>query len=165
MRSLTQATELFLIDEVQNRVLLGHKKRGLGVGKILGIGGKVEAGESNEEAAIREMQEETTVQVEIADLIKVGEVTFLFPNKPAWDMTVHNYVATQWRGTPTETDEINPQWFPLDALPLNRMWDDAKYWLRDALGGQYLVGEITFAEDDETAAERKMKVGGRWGGR
>jgi len=45
MKSIVQATELFLLDEAQNRILLGHKKTGIGKGKILGIGGHIEAGE------------------------------------------------------------------------------------------------------------------------
>ncbi|MEM7127792.1 MAG: 8-oxo-dGTP diphosphatase [Chloroflexota bacterium] len=162
MQPLIQATELFLIDEARNRVLLGHKKSGIGEGKILGIGGKVEEGESPEAATIREMWEETTLRVALADLIKVGEVTFLFPHKPQWNMTVHNYVATRWTGTPTETDEMAPEWFPLANLPLNRMWDDAQYWLQATLGGQFVVGEFTFYQDNETVAENKIEFGGRW---
>ncbi len=40
------------------RVLLGMKKRGFGIGHWNGFGGKVEEGESIEEAAKREVKEE-----------------------------------------------------------------------------------------------------------
>ena len=45
------------------RVLLGYKKAGFGLGKYTGFGGKVEAGETPGEAAARELVEETGVWV------------------------------------------------------------------------------------------------------
>lgn len=41
------------------KLLLGMKKRGFGMGRWNGFGGKVEAGESIEEAAKREVFEES----------------------------------------------------------------------------------------------------------
>ncbi|XP_037783471.1 7,8-dihydro-8-oxoguanine triphosphatase-like [Penaeus monodon] len=40
------------------KILLGYKKRGFGQGRWNGFGGKVEAGETPEQAAIRETKEE-----------------------------------------------------------------------------------------------------------
>jgi len=40
-----------------SRILLGMKKRGLGIGKWNGFGGKLEPGESIEAAAARELHE------------------------------------------------------------------------------------------------------------
>ncbi|CAN0403706.1 unnamed protein product, partial [Ectocarpus sp. 8 AP-2014] len=45
-------------DHDANEILLGMKKRGFGEGKWNGFGGKVESGESVEEAAKRELMEE-----------------------------------------------------------------------------------------------------------
>src|SRR3989338_6433965 len=45
------------------RVLLGMKKRGFGMGKWNGFGGKVDAGETVEEAAKRELFEEAGISV------------------------------------------------------------------------------------------------------
>jgi 8-oxo-dGTP diphosphatase/2-hydroxy-dATP diphosphatase len=42
-------------------ILLGMKKRGFGVGRWNGFGGKVENGESIEEAALRELNEESSL--------------------------------------------------------------------------------------------------------
>lgn len=44
-------TLMFVLDS--GRVLLGMKKRGFGVGRWNGFGGKVQAGETVEEGAIR----------------------------------------------------------------------------------------------------------------
>ena len=49
-------TLMFLINE--GKILLGMKKRGFGAGKYNGFGGKVEAGETIAQAAVRETIEE-----------------------------------------------------------------------------------------------------------
>ena len=49
-------TLVFPIDE-HNRILLGRKKRGFGADKYNGFGGKLEAGESFRDCAIRELFE------------------------------------------------------------------------------------------------------------
>jgi len=160
--TIARATELFLLDKTQNRILLGHKKTGMGKGKILGIGGHVESGESVEEATVREMFEETLITVAIGDLVAVAETTFLFPNKPEWDMIVYHYIAAHWIGTPTETDEIAPEWFDRDALPFHAMWDDARYWLPAVLKGQFVVGKFIIGADNETVAEYEMDSSQSW---
>jgi 8-oxo-dGTP pyrophosphatase MutT (NUDIX family) len=53
-----------LLLQKDGSVLLGRKKRGFGEGKVNGFGGKVEAGETVIEAAVREMQEESGLTVE-----------------------------------------------------------------------------------------------------
>ncbi|MEM9057182.1 MAG: NUDIX domain-containing protein, partial [Pseudomonadota bacterium] len=49
------ATLLFVVRG--GEVLLIHKKRGLGAGKINGPGGRVEPGETVQECAVREVRE------------------------------------------------------------------------------------------------------------
>ena len=50
------ATLLFVVRN--GEILLMRKKRGLGAGKINGPGGRIEAGESSLDAAVRETREE-----------------------------------------------------------------------------------------------------------
>ncbi|MDO8590857.1 MAG: NUDIX domain-containing protein, partial [bacterium] len=54
-------TLCFLVRD--DEVLLAMKKRGFGVGKFNGVGGKVTAGESVLEAMIREAKEEIRVKI------------------------------------------------------------------------------------------------------
>ncbi|MFI9581284.1 hypothetical protein ACIHCQ_05455 [Streptomyces sp. NPDC052236] len=44
-------------------------------------------------------------------------------------------------------------WFPVEQLPFEEMWDDARYWLPQVLAAQAIEAEIVFAEDCETVAE------------
>ena len=54
-----RATLLFVIRG--GEILFIHKKRGLGAGKINGPGGRIEPGETPEQAAIRETEEELLI--------------------------------------------------------------------------------------------------------
>lgn len=140
----------------RREVLLGHKKTGLGTGKIVGLGGHVEADESPAEAAAREVKEEAGIAVAPEDLREVAFLTFLFPVCPRWDMTVSVFTSADWTGEATETAEITPEWFPVGALPLDGMWDDAKHWLPRVLAGDGVRATFSYAEDCETVAEAAL---------
>ena len=61
---MKQMTVCFLLRQFRvPEVLLGFKKVGFGSGKYAGIGGKVEPGETVEEAAKREVEEEIGVTI------------------------------------------------------------------------------------------------------
>lgn len=140
----------------QREVLLGHKKTGLGAGKIVGLGGHVEAGETAAEAAAREVKEESGIHVPVGVLAEAAFVTFLFPARPAWDMTATVFTAAEYSGEPDETVEIRPEWFPRAALPLDRMWDDARRWLPRVLDGERLRATFSYAGDCETVAAARV---------
>jgi len=143
--------------EGEPQVLLGHKKTGLGTGKIVGLGGHLEPGESAAEAAARESKEEAGVHVPLSALREGAFITFLFPVRPAWEMIVAVFTAAEYAGDPHETAEIRPEWFPLAALPLDRMWDDAKSWLPQVLAGERLRATFTYAADCQTVAQSDIR--------
>lgn len=134
-------------------VLLGFKKRGLGAGKLVGVGGKVEPGEDLRAAAVREVHEEIRVRVDPADLEPAGRMHFVFPARPEWEQRVHVFLARSWTGDPVETDELRPEWFSTFSLPTERMWEDNRLWLPDALAGLVRAYRITFGPDNEAVTE------------
>ena len=134
-------------------VLLGHKKAGLGTGKVVGLGGHIEPGEGPAEAAAREVKEESGIRVAPGALTDVAHVTFLFPARPSWDMDVAVFTCADWVGDAAESDEVRPEWFPVAALPFGQMWEDAPYWLVRVLAGERLRATFSYAADNESVAE------------
>lgn len=133
-------------------VLLGLKRTGFGTGKIVGIGGHVEPGESDAEAAVREVLEEIGVVVRQEDLTDAGMIRFVFPARPEWNMDTRLYTVRTWQGEPAESEEILPAWFRADTLPLERMWQDADHWLPLVLEGRTVNIVVTLNPDNETVA-------------
>jgi len=145
-------------DTGRAQVLLGLKKRGFGQGKIVGLGGHLEAGESAGDAAVREVHEESGVVVDPASLMFRGEIAFRFPNRPSWDLNIAIFVTERWTGEPAESEEIAPQWFYAGDLPYDGMWQDARHWLPRVLDGERLVARFTFADDCETLAQTDCRA-------
>ncbi|MCB1078373.1 MAG: 8-oxo-dGTP diphosphatase [Verrucomicrobiae bacterium] len=133
-----------------NRVLLIHKKRGIGAGKINGPGGKLEAGESPLEAAIREVEEELCITP--IDPEEMGVLRFAFRDGLHLHCTV--FRAGEFVGEPTETVEATPEWFDFDAIPYDRMWADDIHWLPGMLsGGKF---DAWFEFDGETMLSQRI---------
>ena len=135
------ATLIFVIRDGQ--ILLIHKKRGLGKGKINGPGGRLEPGEAPRAAALRELKEELGVTA--VDPLLMGEHRFQFVD--GYSTYVHVFRAPDLRGTPVETDEAVPLWVDLDAIPYDRMWEDDRLWLPLLVEGRRFSGYWIFDGD------------------
>jgi mutator protein MutT len=142
---MTQTTLCLLIKP--GEILLAMKKRGFGMGRWNGYGGKIESGETILEAAVREVAEEIGVVCNQNDLEEVARLKFYFPIKKEWDQEVVIFLVQNWNGEPTETEEMKPQWFRIVELPFDQMWPDDRYWLPKVLAGKKLRGEFYFNED------------------
>ena len=126
-----------------DQVLLIHKKRGLGAGKINGPGGRIEPGETAAEAAVREVQEELGVTPR--DPQPRGELHFQFTDGYSLHCTV--FVADGCDGEATETEEAIPLWCRHDEIPFERMWADDAHWLPGVLAGRSFRGFFEFDND------------------
>lgn len=126
-------------------VLLGMKKRGFGAGRWNGFGGKVSHGETIEDAARREMQEEAGI--ELKNLDKVGVIEFEFQGNPEI-LEVHIFRSDDFLGEPMESEEMKPQWFHVDEIPFKDMWPDDIHWMPLFLGGKKFKGKFLFGESD-----------------
>ncbi|KAG8509785.1 7,8-dihydro-8-oxoguanine triphosphatase [Galemys pyrenaicus] len=128
-----------------SRVLLGMKKRGFGAGRWNGFGGKVEEGETIEDGAKRELQEESGLTVDT--LHKMGHIVFEFVGEPEL-MDVHIFCTDSVCGTPRESEEMRPQWFHLDQIPFSDMWPDDCYWFPLLLQKRKFQGYFKFQGHD-----------------
>lgn len=123
------------------RVLLGMKKRGFGVGRWNGFGGKVESSETIEEAARREIQEE--VGIVPTTMAHVGILDFSFESDLK-ELEAHVFRVTAFSGEPHETEEMRPQWFDIAHIPFGQMWSSDSYWLPMLLEGRQFKGTFHF---------------------
>lgn len=140
-------------------VLLGRKKTGLGEGNLVGPGGKLEPGESPVDAAVREVREEVGVSIRPQSLLLVGELTYPFTHHPTFSQKSWAFVCREWKGEPAESDELAPEWHLLADIPLDRMWDDAKHWLPQALAGQFVRATFIFGVDARTVESSDFPAG------
>jgi 8-oxo-dGTP pyrophosphatase MutT (NUDIX family) len=142
----------------KGRILLGMKKRGFGMDKYNGFGGKPKKGESLEQAASRELEEEAGLRA--GKMRKVAELAFLFPHVPAekeWDQTVHVFLVEEWEGEPEDGEEMKPEWFSFQEIPFGKMWKDDIHWLPLVLKGKKLRARFAFAEDNESIESMGME--------
>ncbi|XP_051989000.1 oxidized purine nucleoside triphosphate hydrolase [Xyrauchen texanus] len=135
------------------RVLLGMKKRGFGAGKWNGFGGKVQTGETIEQAARRELLEESGLTVDT--LYKIGNIKFEFIGETEL-LDVHIFRADTYKGEPTESDEMRPQWFDTDKIPFSQMWADDVLWFPLILQKKKFLGYFKFQGHD-VIVEHKLE--------
>jgi 8-oxo-dGTP diphosphatase len=145
-----RAVLCFIVKE--GRVLLIHKKRGLGAGKVNAPGGRIESGEGVVEAAVRETQEE--VGVTPLGLEERGLLHFQFLDGYSLHCVV--FTASDLVGEPIETDEANPFWSPVDAIPYDEMWADDRHWLPLMMSGREFAGYFEF--DGEKMLSMKVDL-------
>lgn len=127
------------------KILLGMKKRGFGVGKWNGYGGKLKDGESMLDALFREVKEES--DIDIKDPILLGILEFKFPHT---GLIIENHIfkVRDFTGESIETEEMKPKWFNIDEIPFTEMWADDPYWMPMFLKDKKFKGKFVFGEGD-----------------
>ncbi|MBR6440487.1 MAG: 8-oxo-dGTP diphosphatase [Bacteroidales bacterium] len=109
-------TTLCYIDNGDNYLMLHRvkKEHDASHGKWIGVGGKCEADESPDECMLREVKEETGV--EITRWQYRGIVTFISDTWP--NEYMHLFTATEWRGEPDMSidDEGTLAWIPKSVI-------------------------------------------------
>lgn len=150
-----ETTLLLIIKD--NKVLLGRKKRGFGEGKLNGIGGKRQIGETIDETMVRETVEEIGVVPKQYE--KVGLITFdeiLNGSRIFNDM--HVYVAHDYDGEVVESDEMLPEWFDIDNIPFDQMFEDDRIWYPILVAGKKFKGQAVFGDDYKILSQTIKEV-------
>jgi mutator protein MutT len=153
-KPLRQVSLCFLVKE--NQVLLAMKKRGFGKERWNGTGGKPDSGETIEQSAIRETQEE--IAVTPLSLKKMAVLDFYFPHNHDNNQQVVVFLVEKWQGQPKESEEMKPQWFDIKKLPFDTMWSDDPIWLPRVLNRILVKAEFLFDQNDQIL-DFKIKEG------
>lgn len=95
-------------------------------GKWIGVGGKLEPGETPEACMRREIAEETGLRVK--EYAYRGIVDFFSDVWPAERM--HLFTVSAWEGVQRDCDEGVLQWVPKAIMPSLPMWEGDRVFLR-----------------------------------
>jgi len=138
------------------KVLLQKKSKGrFGEGKWNLPGGKVNLGETIEEAAKRELEEETGIKAN--ELKEIGILNFYWVGikEPIW--TVHVFSIENFYGKERSSEEGELKWFDLSKIPYDEMWEDDKFWYPYLLNKKYFVGNFYFTKNFEKLLNYEIK--------
>jgi len=117
-----------IIIEKDGRILLIHRAIYPFINKLVIPGGKVECGETVENAAIREAKEETGLKVKLKGLFGVY-------SNPKRDPRFHSistvFVAKPVKGKIKSSYEGEVEWFDLDGIDFSNMGFDHALILKD----------------------------------
>jgi len=126
-----------------------------GGGKWNGLGGKIGAGESPEQACIREVLEESGLQ--ISNLRYHGVLKFWF-GRASEPIIVYVFSTRSFEGQPREGREGILRWIDFDEIPYEEMWEDDRYWLPVLMEGKHFNGEFHFNDEGNTLLRHKLEI-------
>ena len=141
----------YLIKDNKVLMLFRNKKEvDINKGKWIGVGGHIEQGEDPLTAIIREVWEETTLQVNKCE--SVAEITFFFKN----DVEVmHVFTCTDFIGeVDYNCSEGTLKWIPLDELFSIPLWEGDKLFLKPILDKESFF-EMSMKYEGDTLVEYK----------
>ena len=147
-------TTLCYIEQDEKYLMLHRvkKENDLNHDKWIGVGGKLEDGETPEECLLREVQEETGYTLTQYRLR--GIITFL---SDEWESeTMYLYTATGFTGTQCTCDEGDLVWVPKKEIESLKLWEGDKIFFR-FLEEDKGVFSLKLRYEGDTLVEQKVE--------
>lgn len=146
-------TTLCYIDDGTRYLMLHRvkKKNDASHGKWIGVGGKCEADESPDECMLREVKEETGL--EITRWHYRGIVTFISNTWP--NEYMHLFTASEWQGNiDMDCNEGDLAWIAKDKLMDLKLWEGDRIFLRLLLDEStpFFSLKLIYVQDEMTTA-------------
>lgn len=120
------------------------KKGGMGYGLWNGFGGHIEVNETPEQAAVRELEEESRVKA--LKLARCG-LTWNVHLDKGIIVELYFFLCHTFTGKFKPTKEMLPQRFPINQLPLLEMWESDSLVLPQILSGQSYTATFLLREN------------------
>ncbi|MBO5560236.1 MAG: 8-oxo-dGTP diphosphatase [Firmicutes bacterium] len=142
--------------EKDEKYLMLHrtkKQHDFNGGKWIGVGGKFEQNETPEECLLREVREETGL--DLVNYTLRGIITFI---SDEWETEyMYLYTADKWTGELTDCDEGELKWIEKDKVPLLELWEGDRLFL-ELLNTEKRFFSMKLRYEGETLAEHSVKV-------
>lgn len=134
--------------EKDNQVLMLHRtKKSIDPngGKWIGVGGKLEQNESPDECIIREVYEETGLQIQPQ---LRGILTFILPK---WENELtFLYTSNNFEGTIKECNEGQLHWIDKEKVLDLNLWEGDKHFLPKLLEtNDFFTMKLVYDKDDQ----------------
>lgn len=115
----------------------------------------MEADESLQQAAQREIKEECAVEVD--DLRHIGFMRYEYDGHPETAI-VHIFTGTQIRGNPEPSEEMNPvQWYHQKELKHLKTYDDFHEWQQHVFANKFFCGSVRY-DQAKQIVEKNIEV-------
>lgn len=140
------ATLCYLMDKQNNSTLMiyrNKKENDYHQGKWNGLGGKFNPGESPEECAIREIEEESGLKVKSVKM--KGFITFpLFDGKDDW--YVFLFTSNDFEGKLIDSPEGHLEWIKYNKLTEINLWEGDKIFIPWLFGDKFFSAKFNYED-------------------
>ena len=149
-KDVIDTTMIYLKKDDSYLLLFRNKKKNdINEGKWIGVGGHREPNETIDECAIREVKEETGLDVHSLEC--AGEVLFVDENLK---MMMYLYEITDFSGTLIECNEGDLKWIPIKDIYNYPMWEGDKLFLPKVINHEpYFKMVLTYFRDKLISAK------------
>lgn len=141
---MNQTVMIYLEKENQYLMLYRNKKeKDINKNKYIGVGGHVEKGETPDQALIREVKEETGL--DLVSFNKRGLVYFVLNG---YEEEMYIYTSLDFKGELIECNEGDLLWVDKDKVMSLPIWEGDKYFLKHLLEeDKYFVMRLIYEDD------------------
>lgn len=132
MPTLERTVLVYIVKDAKALMLYRNKKENdVNYGKYIGVGGHIERKETKEQAVIREVKEETGLNV-----IKSQYAGKVFFRYNAYSEIMHLYLVKEFSGELIECDEGTLSWVNINNIDSLNLWEGDKYFLKPLFEGK-----------------------------
>ena len=143
---LTMNQTVMIYLEKDNQYLMlyrNKKKKDINKNKYIGVGGHVEKGETPDEAVVREVKEETGL--DLLSFNKRGLVYFVLNG---YEEEMYIYTSLDFKGELIECNEGELSWIDKDNVISLPIWEGDKYFLKHLLEDEkYFEMRLVYEND------------------
>ena len=141
---MNQTVMIYLEKDIQYLMLYRNKKKkDINKNKYIGVGGHVEKGETADEAVVREVKEETGL--DLLSFNKRGLVYFVLNG---YEEEMYIYTSLDFKGELIECNEGELSWIDKDNVISLPIWEGDKYFLKHLLEDEkYFEMRLVYEND------------------